>query len=210
MSAGKTLLNILGFGGVALGVVTLLLQVHSAPIEGGAYNLLFVWLIVGPITWIPGSVLVIAANLVKGKGRRVVLVAVATGLVIFGYLGISLFVFAPVPDFTVSANLQVVAATCTHGPGGNAGGSGYCLVDVADTGSLAGSIVGCTIDGEQGISGAAIPPVVQKTVSVPSYPSDGSQASVYCAGGEITTGTTVYGSLVVASGPPLAFSAIAS
>jgi len=131
-------------------------------------------------------------------------------------IAIAGFVFGLFGTFTSSANLQLSVVSCVHGTAGNVAGSGYCELAVTNTGGSSGSITGCSIYGNTGVSGAYVgnPPVTAGTVAVKAGTTSAAPVDVECsgtaAGATITAGSAVTGQLVVASGSPLAFSSIAS
>jgi hypothetical protein len=130
-------------------------------------------------------------------------------------IAIAGFVFGLFGTFTSSATLQLSVVACVHGNAGNAAGAGYCNLAITNTGGASGSVTGCSLYGTTGVSGTVVggvPPVTAATIPIPAGTTSSTAVHVYCAGAAvaITSGAAVTGSLVVASGAPLAFSAIAS
>jgi len=157
-------------------------------------------------------------NINSAKRRRAISPVLATVILIaitlIAAIAIAGFVFGLFGTFTSSANLQLSVVTCVHGAGGNAAGDGYCLLDVTNTGGSSGSVTGCSIYGTSSTSGSSgVPPVTAATVTVKAGTTSAAPQVVYCAPPAsitITAGAAVSGQLIVASGSPLAFSAVAS
>jgi len=126
-------------------------------------------------------------------------------------IAIAGFVFGLFGTFTSGANLQLSIVTCNH-TGGGAGTAGYCQLSITNTGGASGSITACSLYGAAGFVGGA-KTVVTSSTQVITAGTASPGTSVYCvvnAGPALTQGAAVSGSLTVASGSPLAFSAIAS
>jgi len=153
-------------------------------------------------------------NINSPRRRKAISPVLATVILIaitlIAAIAIAGFVFGLFGTFTSGATLQLSVVSCVHGPGGNAAGSGYCLLNITNTGGASGSVTGCSIYGTAGTSGTTVPAIVQATVVVAAGTTSAAPKAVYCTAGLITAGAAVSGSLTVASGSPLAFSAIAS
>jgi len=125
-------------------------------------------------------------------------------------IAIAGFVFGLFGTFTSGPHLQLSTQSCTHGVAGNLATSGYCTLQIANTGGASGAITGCILYGTAGTIGTAAPPPEAGTTVTIAAGTAAPGITVDCAGGPITAGAAVSGSLTVASGSPLAFSAIAS
>jgi len=156
----------------------------------------------------------------NARRRRAISPVLATVILIaitlIAAIAIAGFVFGLFGTFTSSANLQLSVVSCTHGIAGNVAGSGYCELAVTNTGGSSGSITGCSIYGNSGVSGAYVgnPPVTAATETVKAGTTSAAPVNVECTGTAvgaiISAGAAVSGQLIVASGAPLAFSAVAS
>ena len=148
----------------------------------------------------------------RRKGISPVLATVILiAITLIAAIAIAGFVFGLFGTFTSGANLQLSVVSCVHGVAGNAAGDAYCELAITNTGGATGSITGCSLYGTAGTSGpGAAAPTVAGTVTVPAGTTSAAPVTVVCDNVALTSGAAVSGSLVVASGSPLAFSAIAS
>jgi len=126
-------------------------------------------------------------------------------------IAIAGFVFGLFGTFTSGQNLQLVGSACAHTLGGAkvfgtaTAHADSCVLALTNTGGASASITGCSIYGtSQTLQGS--PKVVAAGIT------SAAPVVVECtlAAGTLTPGAAVSGSLVVASGSPLAFSAISS
>jgi len=130
-------------------------------------------------------------------------------------IAIAGFVFGLFGTFTSSARLQLSVVNCYSGTtgAGNAATSSYCVLAITNTGGASGSITACSLYGATGISGTLstgnVPPITAGTVPVAAGTTSSAPVYVGCDNVGLTSGSAVSGTLVVASGSPLAFSAIA-
>jgi len=133
------------------------------------------------------------------------------------------FVFGLFGTFTSGQNLQLVGTSCASAAAAKLDGvtahtaTNDCLTALTNTGGAAGSITACSIYGaSQTIYGGtttAHPTTLtaETTVAVPAGTTSGAPIVVECdSAAGLTAGAAISGSLVVASGSPLAFSTISS
>ena len=117
--------------------------------------------------------------------------------------------FSSSETFTSGQNMQLIGTTCVHG----AAATAYCQLQLTNTGEASAAVVGCSIYGASATSAPTLAHAqagTQATVVVVAGTTSANPVTVYCAGPALTAGAAVSGSLAVASGSPLAFSAIAS
>jgi flagellin-like protein len=150
---------------------------------------------------------------VQRRKRKAISPVLATVILIaitlIAAIAIAGFVFGLFGTFTGGQNLQLVTQTCASGAGGAwAAGHALCTLQISNTGGASGSVTGCSLYGTAQTSGT--PAGTAATVTIPAGTTASAPVSVYCWGAALTAGSAVSGSLVVASGSPLAFSAIAS
>jgi len=148
-------------------------------------------------------------KIINHRRRKAISPVLATVILIaitlIAAIAVAGFVFGLFGTFTSSATLQVTGVVCHSG----AAAAAYCVLTISNTGGSSGSITACSIYGQAGISGTTVPPITQATVTITAgTPSPGT--TVYCESSAtaIVAGSTVSGILTVASGSPLAFSAI--
>ena len=156
---------------------------------------------------------------VQRKNRKAISPVLATVILIaitlIAAIAIAGFVFGLFGTFTSGQNLQLVNGACTHTTasvllGQTTTHADSCVLELTNTGGATASITSCTVYGATGtVSGLS--PVVAAPGPVPVPAGTTSANAVYaqCYAGALTPGAAVTGSLVVASGSPLAFSAIA-
>jgi len=148
----------------------------------------------------------------RRKGISPVLATVILiAITLIAAIAIAGFVFGLFGTFTSSARLQSSVVACHATGGGSGAGLSYCLIDISNTGGASGSVTGCSIYGTTEVTNSALNGGGTATVTITAgTPAPGT--AVYCIGtaAQITAGSAVSGSLVVASGSPLAFSAVAS
>jgi len=169
------------------------------------------------------------------KHRRAISPVLATVILIaitlIAAIAIAGFVFGLFGTFTSGQNMQLSTQACYAS--GSAGGHtlssnstvwftlsgnlyvGGCILAITNTGGASGSITGCSIYGTAGtvgkMSAAHGATFTPATVTVPAGTTSAKPVYVGCEAGTgvtITVGAGVTGSLVVASGSPLAYSAI--
>jgi len=128
-------------------------------------------------------------------------------------IAIAGFVFGLFGTFTSGPRLQLSTVSCVSAATAG-GGNGYCKLAISNTGGASGSVTGCSVYGFTGISGTVITTGVVTAAVVPIAAGTAAPGTtVYCeasASAAVSAGSAVSGSLVVASGSPLAFSGIAS
>jgi len=153
---------------------------------------------------------------INGARRRraispVLATVILIAITLIAAIAIAGFVFGLFGTFTSGPHLQLSTQTCSSA-------TDTCVLALTNTGGAAGSVTGCSIYGASGYDGkeATAAPVAQTavaTVAVPAGTTSTAPIYVDCtpnAGPTISSGADVTGSLVVASGSPLAFSAISS
>jgi len=125
-------------------------------------------------------------------------------------IAIAGFVFGLFGTFTSGQNLQLVGTACAHTAGGAkvfgtaTAHADSCVLALTNTGGASASITGCSIYGaSQTLQGSPKTVAAGTTSAAPVVVECSSAAA-------LTAGAAVSGSLVVASGSPLAYSAIAS
>jgi len=151
----------------------------------------------------------------SARRRRAISPVLATVILIaitlIAAIAIAGFVFGLFGTFTSGARLQASIVSCTHG----GAGAGYCVIDISNTGGASGTVTGCSLYGVAGVesAGASAPTAVAAQVTITAgtaAPGTGVGCTVAAGGIALTSGSAVSGSLIVASGSPLSFSAIAS
>jgi hypothetical protein len=116
-------------------------------------------------------------------------------------------VFGLFGTFINGPTLQISGETCLQG----AIGTGFCTFTLTNTGGTSGSVVGCVLYGTLGVSASGTTyPAGQSTVVVSAGTTSSAPVHMACGGVALTAGVVVSGSLIVASGAPLAFSVFAS
>jgi len=153
---------------------------------------------------------------INGARRRraispVLATVILIAITLIAAIAIAGFVFGLFGTFTSSARLQSSIVSCTHG----GAGAGYCVIDVSNTGGASGTVTGCVLYGVAGVesAGASAPTLVAATVTIAAgvaAPGTPVGCTVNTGGTALTSGAAVSGSLTVASGSPLSFSAVAS
>jgi archaeal type IV pilus assembly protein PilA len=152
------------------------------------------------------------SNIRKRKAISPVLATVILiAITLIAAIAIAGFVFGLFGTFTGGQNLQLVNTSCT----GGAAGTAFCQLQLANTGGASASVTGCSLYGAAVTSAttkALAEAGTQTTVPVPAGTTSSAPVSVWCSGPAValTSGSAVSGSLTVASGSPLAFSAIAA
>jgi len=158
-------------------------------------------------------------NRARRKGISPVLATVILiAITLIAAIAIAGFVFGLFGTFTSSARLQLSVVSCYsqgNAAAGNVAGSPYCVLSITNSGGASGSVTGCSLYGTTGDYGVLAtattkPPLNNVAVPVPAGTSSAAPVYVGCDNVALTSGTDVSGSLVVASGSPLAFSAVAS
>jgi hypothetical protein len=194
MALGKTLLYFFGFAGIAFGF---LVTVLAPPNFNGGFSGLSLWLAVGPLTWIPGCILVATAKLVKRIWRRALVVVGSIGLAFVWLLVLGYLVFACYGcGFTASAEVSVVSISCTGTT------NVTCSARLANPGAAGTQVVsGSIMTGGQSASG---------TCQRLTLPSGGSITSVKCtfpiAPGE--PGQAFSGSIETSNGAAVPFAGV--
>ena len=156
------------------------------------------------------------SNIRKRKAISPVLATVILiAITLIAAIAIAGFVFGLFGTFTNGANLQISVQKCYSGAAGNVAASAHCDLGITNTGGASGSITGCSLYGTTETSGAlatfaTAPPVAAAPTLIAAGTTSSAPIFVGCDGVALTSGAAVTGSLVVASGSPLAFSAIAS
>jgi len=153
----------------------------------------------------------------RRKGISPVLATVILiAITLIAAIAIAGFVFGLFGTFTSGATLQLSVVNCYSGTtgAGNAATSSFCLLALTNTGGSSGSVTGCSVYGTSEASGTLAgagskPPLGANPTAVPAGTVSSAPIYVGCDGMALTSGAAVTGSLVVASGSPLAFSAIA-
>jgi len=167
------------------------------------------------------------------KHRRAISPVLATVILIaitlIAAIAIAGFVFGLFGTFTSGQNMQLSTQACYAS--GSSGGHtlssnntafftlspypGGCVLAITNTGGASGSITTCSIYGAAGtvgkITAAHGATFTAGTVTVPAGTTTAKPVYVGCEAGATTTvvtGAGVTGSLTVASGSPLAYSAI--
>jgi len=139
-------------------------------------------------------------------------------------IAIAGFVFGLFGTFTSGQNMQLSTQACYASGNGKSTNSttffvlnpypGGCILAITNSGGATGSITGCSIYGAPGtvgkITGAHGATFTAGTVPVPAGTTSAKPVYVGCEAvtQTVTSGGAVTGSLVVASGSPLAYSAI--
>jgi len=159
----------------------------------------------------------------NARRRRAISPVLATVILIaitlIAAIAIAGFVFGLFGTFTSGQHLQLSTQTCNSA-------TDDCVLAITNTGGAAGSVTGCSIYGTAGYSGqhganlatpVTLTAVTAATVTVPAGTTSASPIYVDCTSsvaspgtGSVQVGAAVTGSLVVASGSPLSFSAIGS
>jgi hypothetical protein len=138
--------------------------------------------------------LILGANVFKGRRGRKVLTFVSVGLIVF--LGVGVSQITPAYTGWEVPSLQIVETTCSSS-------AGSCTSQITNSGSASASIIGASVYGKMATMKGA--PVI-----VPAGTTSADPVAVTITGLSLTAGVSVSGALVVGSGSPLAFSAIAS
>ncbi|MGP8057559.1 MAG: archaellin/type IV pilin N-terminal domain-containing protein [Nitrososphaerales archaeon] len=151
----------------------------------------------------------------SGKKRKAISPVLATVILIaitlIAAIAVAGFVFGLFGTFTSSANLTSQVVACNATGSGVALHVSYCTIMLTNTGGASASVTGCAIYGATSLlytsagtlplaASGSIPVAAGTTTAVPVY-------AACLAANPGTAGAVVTGSLVVASGAPLAFSA---
>jgi len=158
-------------------------------------------------------------KIINHKRRKAISPVLATVILIaitlIAAIAVAGFVFGLFGTFTSSATLQLSVVSCYSGTtgAGNLATSSYCVLAVTNTGGSSGSVTACTLYGSTGISGklataGTLPPLVAGSVAVPAGTTSAAPIYVGCDNIGLTSGAVVSGTLIVASGSPLAFSSV--
>jgi len=162
------------------------------------------------------------------KHRRAISPVLATVILIaitlIAAIAIAGFVFGLFGTFTSGQNMQLSTQACYASGNGKSSNSttffvlnpypGGCILAITNTGGSSGSITSCSIYGVAGtvgkITGAHGATFTAGTVVVAAGTTTSKPVYVGCEAvtQTVVSGAAVTGSLVVASGSPLAYSAI--
>jgi len=158
-------------------------------------------------------------NIQNARRRRGISPVLATVILIaitlIAAIAIAGFVFGLFGTFTSGQNLQLVGTSCYSSTHTGATTENVCVLSLTNTGGASASITACSTYGYPGVSygeanSTPLNTGAQATKVVPAGTTSAAPVYVDCyyATG-LTAGAAVTGSLTVASGSPLAFSAIA-
>jgi flagellin-like protein len=152
----------------------------------------------------------IALKMRRNAISPVLATVILIAITLIAAIAIAGFVFGLFGTFTSGPTLELAASACSA-TAGNAVVFGTptadpngCVLALTNTGGSSASVTGCTL---YGATGAA----VGAPVSVPAGTTTTAPVVVECDAtglATLTPGATVSGQLIVASGSPLAFSAI--
>jgi flagellin-like protein len=151
---------------------------------------------------------------VQRKNRKAISPVLATVILIaitlIAAIAIAGFVFGLFGTFTSGQNLQLVGSACSATKGNavvfgtKTANNNGCVLALTNTGGAAASVTACTIYGATGSA-------VGAPVTVAAGTTSAAPVIVECdttGAATLTPGAAVSGQLVVASGSPMAFSAI--
>jgi flagellin-like protein len=157
---------------------------------------------------------------INGPRRRkaispVLATVILIAITLIAAIAIAGFVFGLFGTFTGGQNISLAGSACAHTSGAILLGQATthvnsCVLELTNTGGSAASVTGCTVYGATGtVSGLSPVVAAPGPVPVPAGTTTANAVYAQCWAGLLTSGAAVTGQLVVASGSPLSFSAIA-
>jgi hypothetical protein len=203
MTGHKTLLNLLGVGWIFFGVVFCLSPAINAYADYGVGGFLLVLIAYGSLTFLPGCVLLIAANLVKGRTRRIVLGVATIGLMVLVWTWIALFILAPAPGWTSGPEISAIVAGCVQASGSNERCS-VVLTNYGDAGTSTTKVCSLTFGGSTHTATFTMTSGSLSPSSSESGTCTNSDDAVAPVGSQVT------GSIFLANGGNAIFSGVAS
>jgi hypothetical protein len=202
MIGHKTLLNLLGVGWIVFGAIFCLSPAINAYAEYGLGGFLLVLIVYGSVAFVPGCALLMAANLVKGRTKRIVLGVATIGLVAIVWTWVALVFPTPAPGFASSAEISAGVTECVQVSGPNE----QCSVVLTNSGGSGTSdLEVCSMT-----FGGSTHPATFTVISGSLKPSSSESGTCTNSDGAVArVGSQVTGAVALANGGSAPFSGTA-